>query len=82
MARKLDIGQDHLATVPQPIFKVTSNEGTAQETDIMHIYAPMSTTQMTAVYAAGVPVGSTTNDSTTGKAFVVGAAAWEAIASS
>ena len=80
MARKLDVGA-YGATLPVPTFIVTSNEGTAQETDIQHIYAPTTDTQRTALYAAGIPIGSTSNDVTTGKLFVVGAAAWEAIAS-
>ena len=78
--RKIDVGE-FTAELPLPLFKVTSNEGTATETDIQHIYAPTTSTQRTALYAAGIPLGSTSNDSTTGKLFVVGAAAWEAIAS-
>ena len=78
--RKIDVGAYGAAT-PLPIFKVTTNAGGAGETDIMHIYAPTTSTQRTALYSAGVPIGSTTNDAVSGKAFVVGAAAWEAVTS-
>jgi len=81
MTRKIDVGVDYASTLPKPLFKVTSNDATAGETDIMHIYAPTTSTQRTALYAAGIPVGSTSNDATSGKAFVVGAAAWEAVTS-
>ena len=78
--RKHDVGE-FTAALPKPLFVVTSNEGTAGETEIQHIYAPTTATQRTALYADGIPVGSTSNDSTSGKAFVVGAAAWEAVTS-
>ena len=81
MARKIDIGIEFGAVLPSPVFLITSNEGTAEETVVQHIYAPTTSTQRTALYADGIPIGSTTNDVTSGKAFVVGAAAWEAVTS-
>lgn len=69
MARKIDLGVEASATVPKPIFVITSNEGTVDETVIQHIYAPMSSTQMTAI-GANAPVGSVTYDSTSGALYI------------
>ena len=65
MARKIDIGVEATQAVPEPVFLITSNGGTVDEVAIQHIYAPMTSTQMTAI-GANAPVGSVTYDSTTG----------------
>ena len=88
MARKITIAGS-IAT-PEPLFVVSDNLGTAGETPpIQHVYAPTTSTQRTALAALDVaavpfvrpPIGSTTNDVTTGKLYVMGAAAWELVTS-
>ncbi len=75
MARKLDMGVDSSQEIPKPIFKVTNNLGDAGETDIMHIYAPTTAAQRTATQDLA-PIGSTTNDETSGLAYVNTGGAW------
>ena len=80
MARKIDMGNDSVKPTPKPIFLITSNEGTAEEVAIQHIYAPTTAAQQGTL--AGLtgdlepPIGSTTNDSITGALLVYNGTAW------
>ena len=83
MARKITIAGS--IVLPEPLFVVADNLGTAGEAPpIQHIYAPTTSTQQTALAALAVgdlpfgkpPIGSTTWDSTTGAALIFNGTAW------
>jgi hypothetical protein len=76
VARKIAIAGS--IAVPEPLFVVTDNEGTAGETVIQHVYAPTTATQRTAIAAETVkpPAGSYSFDSTTGLMHTFDGTAW------
>ena len=73
--RNIDIGNDAVEAVIQ----VTRNAGTAGQTNLFAIYAPMTTANLPTL--ATTDKGSLAFDLTLGKMVVWTGAAWEAITS-
>ena len=83
MARKITIAGS--IVLPEPLFVVADNLGTAGETPaIQHVYAPTTSTQRTALAALAVaavpfgkpPIGSYSFDSTTGLMHTFDGTSW------